>query len=320
MSADRPLVSVIVPFHNAGDFLREAIDSVFAQTWDSWELLLVDDGSHDGNQVWAREVANAHPNRIRYLSHPDRKNHGPSAARNLGIAQARGDFIAFLDADDVWVPEKLEEQIAVFARHPEVGMVYGRTLIWHSWTGRLEDGERDHFYSLGFVPDSVVRPPRLFLQLLENRAQTPTTCNAILRADVVRAVGGFDESFRRMYEDQEFFARVALRYSVYVAGSCWAKYRQHPSSITARPERRIQYLRHRRPLLAAMEQHLAASEWSADSDLRDAVDRETWAARHPYLHVLSRALRKLRSLEDTRTVGNGTRGQPAEPVRFESGD
>ena len=249
MSARRPLVSAIIIFHNAGAFLREAIDSVFAQTRGSWELLLVDDGSDDGSEMMAREVAGAYPDRVRYISHQDRENRGVGAARNLGIAHASGEFIAFLDADDIWLPEKLDEQITLFALHPQVGMVYGRTLIWHSWTGRLEDRDRDHFYDLGVPPESVVQPPRLFLQLVENRAQTPTTCSAMVRADLARAVGGFDESFRSMYEDQEFFARIALQSSVYVSGACWAKYRQHPASVTAAPESRITYLRNRRPLV-----------------------------------------------------------------------
>lgn len=290
---DRPLVSVVMIFKDARRYLGEAIASVFAQTYPSWELLLVDDGSSDGSEEMARSLAEADAARVHYLAHPNRENRGPSASRNLGTSHASGEYIAFLDSDDVWLPDKLKQQIAIFSAHPDVGMVYGRTLIWHSWTGRAEDRAGDCFYDLGVPADSVAHPPRLFLQLVENRAQTPTTCSAILRADLVRRVGGFDESFRRMYEDQEFFARISLRTSVYVAGACWAKYRQHPESMTSKDEGRIGYLRNRRRLLGRLERHAASTPWATDSELQRILRRESRAARHPYLHVLGQETRKL---------------------------
>ena len=149
----------------------------------------------------------------------------------LVSAHARGEFIAFLDADDVWMPRKLAEQVSLFNRFPEVGMVYGRTLIWHSWTNNPEDQERDHLLDLGVSPDQIVQPPSLFYVLLQNKAQTPTTCNALFRRSILTNLGGFEESFRGMYEDQVLFAKVHLRFPVYVSGQCWAKYRQHSESV-----------------------------------------------------------------------------------------
>src|SRR6185369_4754962 len=157
-------------------FIEEAIASVFAQTYPHWELLLVDDGSTDGGTAIARGYAARHPDRVRYLEHPGHANRGMSASRNLGIAAARGAYVAFLDADDTWLPGKLTAQVALLHTHPEAAMVYGRTLIWHGWTGRPEDVARDHVLDLGVPPETLVAPPRLFFGLLENRAQTPTTC------------------------------------------------------------------------------------------------------------------------------------------------
>src|SRR5262245_33392805 len=107
------LVSVVTNFLNAAPYLRESIDSVIAQSHAGWELLLVDDGSDDGSTGIARRAAGRDPARCRFLEHPGHQNRGASAARNLGIAHARGEFVAFLDADDVWLPDRLARSVAL---------------------------------------------------------------------------------------------------------------------------------------------------------------------------------------------------------------
>src|SRR5205823_7019859 len=97
-----PLVTGVIIFLNGEAFLAEAIESVRAQTWLNWELLLVDDGSTDHSTAIARSYAEKFPAQIRYLEHENHANCGMSASRNLGIHNARGEFIAFLDVDDLW--------------------------------------------------------------------------------------------------------------------------------------------------------------------------------------------------------------------------
>lgn len=241
-----PRVSAVIIVLDGEAFIGEAIDSVRAQTFDDWELLIVDDGSTDGTLPLVQRYARADP-RIRLVRHGDHGTHGMSASRNLGIAKSRGDFIAFLDSDDVWLPAKLSEQLSAFDHNPDAAMVYGRTLIWNRWSAAA--GAGDFYYDLGVRPDELHRPPRLFLQLLRNRDQSPTTCNAIVRRRFALEVGGFDPRFRDMFEDQLFFAKLLLLYPAYVSGRCWAKYRQHPSSASARadpgevPLAQLRYLR-----------------------------------------------------------------------------
>src|SRR6266566_8733383 len=126
-------------FLNAERFIEEAIESVFGQTYDDWELLLVDDGSKDGSTEIARRYAEEHSKRVRYFEHAGHQNRGMSASRNLGIRRSRGEFIGFLDADDVWLPHKLEQQLAILKAYPEAAMVYGPIQWWYSWTGNSDD-------------------------------------------------------------------------------------------------------------------------------------------------------------------------------------
>src|ERR1043165_10106697 len=107
-----PAVTAITIFLNEEKFLVEAVESVLAQSSQDWELLLVDDGSSDGSTEIARSYAERHPDRIRRLEHPGHANRGMSASRNLGVSQARGRYVGFLDADDVWLPGQLAEQCA----------------------------------------------------------------------------------------------------------------------------------------------------------------------------------------------------------------
>src|SRR4051794_24620177 len=147
-----PLVSCIIIFLNGAAFLAEAVESVLAQSYSHWELWLVDDGSTDESTQIARTYAAQYPN-VFYLEHEGHGNQGMSASRNLGIRHARGQFVAFLDADDLWLPTKLAEQVALLLAHPSAGMVYGRTQIWHSW--QENGGTRpDYFYDLGVMPNT----------------------------------------------------------------------------------------------------------------------------------------------------------------------
>jgi glycosyltransferase involved in cell wall biosynthesis len=230
VSRGEPRVSVVMIFLDAARFIEESIESVLSQTYDRWELLLVDDGSADGSAEIARSYAKEHQGRIRYITHPGGENRGMSASRNLGIRHARGEFIALLDADDVFLPEKLERQVALLDTHPEVGMVYGATEYWYSWTGRPEDRRRDRPRRIGVRTGRVHTPPAILYRVLRNEARTPCTCGVLLRREVAELVGGFEEEFKGMYEDQVFFIKVLRHVPVYVSAECLDRYRQHPAS------------------------------------------------------------------------------------------
>jgi glycosyltransferase involved in cell wall biosynthesis len=229
----KPLVSVIIIFFNAFDFLRTAIESVLAQTYEQWELLLVDDGSHDGSTEIAKSFASKNAEKIKYFEHDGHQNLGMSAARNLGINKATGDYIAFLDADDYWLPNKLEVQARILDSQPEAGMLFGSTKYWFSWTGRPEDSQRDYVPSLRVRTNTLFHSPQLLLLFIQGKAEVPCTCSILVRRVVAEKIGGFEDSFRGMYEDQAFYAKICLSASVMATDDCLAWYRQHSKSINS---------------------------------------------------------------------------------------
>ncbi|MGH7521161.1 MAG: glycosyltransferase family 2 protein [Gemmatimonadales bacterium] len=220
------LVSVVVPTYNRANVVRAAIDSVVGQTYANVEVVVVDDGSRDDTQrVVESYGAGGAP--VRYLH---QANSGVSAARNRGLAGARGEFIALLDSDDEFLPWKLEAQVAVLRAHPEIGMVwtdmaamnekgkvldakYLRTFYDAHALARLEDvcthaGPLQHAWP-GAPPHVATAPVYtgdIFSQmLLGNLVHTSTV---VLRRDRLRQVGGFDTSLKHSGEDYEFHLRT----------------------------------------------------------------------------------------------------------------
>jgi glycosyltransferase involved in cell wall biosynthesis len=286
-----PLVSVIIIFLNGEKFIQEAIESVWAQTYDHWELLLVDDGSTDQSTEMTRLYAQQYPGKVRYLEHAGHQNRGMSATRNVGIRHASGELIAFLDADDVWLPQKLERQVALLRSQPEAAMVYGATQYWSSWTGNPEDAARDYVPVLGVQPDTLFRPPRLITLLYPlGKATAPCPSDLMVRREIIDCVGGFEESFTgkyQLYEDQAFLAKVYLKGGVFVSSECWDRYRLHADSCMAVVKRAHQYHCVRRYFLHWLEAYLSR-EGVKDTEIRKALKTAIWPYRHPIWRRLLR--------------------------------
>jgi glycosyltransferase involved in cell wall biosynthesis len=228
-----PLVSVVAIFLNGERFLREAIESVISQTYDHWELFLVDDGSTDGSTAIAREYVQRFPDRVHYLDHPEHRNLGMSTSRNLGIQHSVGDYTALLDADDVWLPEKLAEQVAILESKPDVNAVFGRPMYWFGWTGLPEDLARDFVLDPKVETERVYEPPSLVVPFLRRVAHTPCPSDIMVRRQAVRAIGGFEPLFTGMCEDLVFFAKLFLAAPAFASARTWIRYRQHPDSTYA---------------------------------------------------------------------------------------
>jgi glycosyltransferase involved in cell wall biosynthesis len=248
-------VSIITIFFKAEKFLEEAINSAIAQTYDSWELLLIDDGSTDDSTEIALNYARQYPEKVRYLEHQNHQNLGMSAARNLGINNAKGKYISFLDADDLWLPDKLEKQIAILESQPDAAFLCAPALWWYGWTNKPEDLKKDFVQNFNVELDTVVAPPKLLILFLQD--EWASLCDILVPLELVKSLGGYESSFRGMYEDQAFHAKLCLRSPVFVSSNCWYWYRQHSDACTllshkAKQTRAIRYI-----FLTWLKQYLA---------------------------------------------------------------
>ena len=286
-----PAISIVTPFWNAARFLEESVASIFAQTYRDWELLLVDDGSTDGSVAIARACAERHPERVRSLEHVDRRNRGISASLNLGVARSGGEYVAILDSDDVWLPGKLEEQVAILDAHPEVGMVYGPSQYWYSWSGRMEDRPRDTVVKLGVPADRTVEPPALLTRMLRRDAPVPCPSSVLLRRSAFDRMGGFEESFRSNHTDQAFYAKLFLSERVFASSQCWVRYRKHEDSSIATLRRAGKWEGERRLYLEWLREYLRKSGHEGGEPWK-AVETELFPLRHPIKARLRRVVRE----------------------------
>lgn len=226
------LVSIVVPFYNSGRFIRETLDSVVAQTYQDWELLLVDDGSEDESTDIAREYAARYPEKVCYMDHSDHANFGAARTRNVGASQARGEYLAFLDSDDVWLPNKLADQVARLQEFPDVGLVFAPSLYWYEWDSEDSGSKRNHIPdvgSLGLIEDPSVL---LIYGYPAGPWGAPCPSSFLLRRSAFEAVGGFPVEFHRLFEDVAFLNKLYIaRIPVFVSSTTTDWYRCHKSSV-----------------------------------------------------------------------------------------
>jgi glycosyltransferase involved in cell wall biosynthesis len=289
-----PRISVITIFYNAADFLGEAIESVLAQDYPEFELLLVDDGSTDASSAIARGYAERDL-RIRCLHHPGHANRGMSASRNLGIREAQGEIVAFIDADDRWRSNKLSEQLAVLDQHPEVDACCGAVNYWRSWAGAS-----DALVATGHVQERPVPPPEAMLAIYPlGKAAAPCPSDLIVRRSTALALGGFEESFigpLQMYEDQAFLAKLYLQGVVWFDARCWLDYRRHDATCSAEVVRSGRYDEVRRHFLEWLGGYLAERPQLQDPQVMRALDRALFTYRHPVGKPLRTARKLLRKI------------------------
>ncbi|MGF1524073.1 MAG: glycosyltransferase family 2 protein [Leptolyngbyaceae cyanobacterium] len=208
------LISVIIPAYNAERTLGEAIASVMQQTHPNWELIVVDDGSTDNSR---QVVHGFQDDRIRLLTGANR---GVAIARNRGIEQAQGDYLAFLDADDIWMPDKLAAQLAALQTQPEAALAY-------SWCDYIDNAGRWLCPGKRSIVQDDAYEQLLIANFLEN-ASTP-----LIRRSALAAVGGFDPTLR-CSQDRDLYLRLAARYPFVTVPQVQVHYRMSEGAMSSR--------------------------------------------------------------------------------------
>jgi glycosyltransferase involved in cell wall biosynthesis len=230
--ADRPVVSVVIPTYCHRDTIGETLDSVFAQTFRDFEVVVVDDGSPDGTGELLRPLVEQ--GRIRYVR---QENAGAGRARNRGLHEARGEFIAFLDADDLWPTDKLEWQVEVLRARPEAVLVYGAERHLHP------DGRLVRRTSSEPPPDGDAYAKFRLRNWITSPGQT------LIRADALRAIGGFDTAIWGS-EDWDLYIRLARRGPFVFRPVVALDYRLHAGNSTK------QAIRHALNHFAVVRRHI----------------------------------------------------------------
>ncbi|RKY32600.1 MAG: glycosyltransferase family 2 protein [Candidatus Omnitrophota bacterium] len=213
-----PTVSVVIPTYNRAHLVGRAIESVLNQTFQDFEILVVDDRSVDNTEKVVNDFNDA---RIRYIKH--RINMGGNATRNTGIKNSKGEYIAFLDSDDEWLPEKLKKQIDTFQKMSnKVGLVY-------SWVEMIDEKGK-LFRKLNFVVKG-----RVLQNILRGNFIPSST--VVVKKECFDEVGLFDESFVSC-QDREMWTRIATKYEMEVVPEYLARmYRDKKISISASPKK-----------------------------------------------------------------------------------
>ena len=209
MPGSSPTVSVIMNCLNGEEYLREAMDSVVAQTYPGWEIIFWDNASRDASGA----IAKSYGERVRYFRGETTVPLGE--ARNLAIAEAKGRYLAILDCDDVWLPEKLERQVSLLERDQALGLVFSDCHFMDP-----SDTFQGTFFQR--VPPPA-GDPHLALLTGQNFIPGPTV---VMRADMVRKAGGYNSSYRYV-ESYELFVRLARSYRAAWLDELLARYRIH---------------------------------------------------------------------------------------------
>lgn len=212
----RPLVSIIIPTYRRTAWLREALDSVAAQTFSDYEVLVMDDGTPG---VENAALCSNYPF-VRYFKLAN--SGGPIVPRNRGLQEARGELVAFLDDDDRWLPDKLQRQVEVLKAHPDCGLVHGYCYVMDGEgkpTGRVTGqlhADRKH----GYVFDDMVGDFTVMLS------------SPLIRKALIDRVGGFNTAMQAAGEDVEFFYRLAFHARFYFINAPLLYYREHSGGIS----------------------------------------------------------------------------------------
>lgn len=235
-----PLISVVIPAHNAERYIDEALASVRSQTFSDYEILVIDDGSTDRTS----EIASSYDGVILLTQ----SNRGAAAARNTGIRAARGKYVAFLDADDMWLPSKLEKQAAQLLENPQSQWSYTDALVFDAARGMIcRIGERIRLYQ-----GDILRP-----LLLRSFIPSPTP---VVKKTALAQAGLFDEAReRRIGEDWNLWLRLAERHAATLIDEPLAMIRTHALN-TSRVTDTLEAYRSKRSILErAMARNPGAS-------------------------------------------------------------
>jgi len=294
-----PFVSVIISFLNEELFLAEAIESVLSQTYSNWEIILVDDGSTDNSTAIAKKYALSYPGKIIYTDHEEHSNRGLSYSRNHGISHSKGDLMTILDADDVWLEDKLKFQVELMIANPKAEMLCEASAYWH-YPWQIKDPNLK-IVQVGKERDRLFRPLELVKHLYPlSDGDAPCPSGIIVRRNCLLKHGGFESHFTgkfQLYEDQAFLHKFYLNEYIYISSACNNLYRQREGSLVHSIIKEGEYNSVRKYFLEWLEKYIMQNNID-EKELQRLMTRALLPYRNPeknpFKKLASRVLRKLK--------------------------
>jgi len=233
-----PKVSVIIPTFNCGSYISEGIDSALNQTFKDFEIIIVDDGSTDNTKEIVQEYIEKHPKIIKYFY---QSNQGVASARNKGIMESKGEYIAILEADDVWLPEKIRMQVKILNENSDAAMVYTdaemfegdhliRASLCHSTHANQKiDGFRKKIQQCQFN-DGTILKESLFDELLFGNLIV--TLSVVMRKNCLSDVGNFDSHLA--IDDYDYWIRISEKFPIIYLNKITTRYRYRENSLSGK--------------------------------------------------------------------------------------
>jgi glycosyltransferase involved in cell wall biosynthesis len=223
---DNQLVSVVVPLYNGGRYIESTLMSVLSQSYNNYEVIVVDDGSTDDGSQKVTTIMEQHPRRIQLIYHSDHGNYGIAASRNLAIRNAKGVYVAFIDQDDIWLPNKLEKQVEALQQFPEAALVYAKVTFVDQEGGGKKLRSVHSTYGRGVA----WKPQNVFRKLVKEDFIPNLT--VLVRKSCLERVGFLDEGPRYEYEDWLLLSKMAYFYKFIFIPEVLGKWRLHNSNYS----------------------------------------------------------------------------------------
>jgi len=219
------MVSIIIPCYNSGKYLSECIDSILFQDYTDFEIIIVNDCSSDNTSQIATNYAKVDI-RIKVTSTSDVQSMGASNARNKGFEISKGEYVVFLDSDDIWLPTSLKRLVNLIEEHNEVGWLIGNCIYFKDFRYNLDSYQ----YSKYDFEEGVYEKFELLPKFIRNFNQTPSQGAAIIKRDVIIKIKGWENEFKMTFTDQAFYSKILCETKTFVTYDYFLLYRNHEES------------------------------------------------------------------------------------------
>ncbi len=226
LTLDNQFVSVVIPLYNGGKYIESTLMSVLSQSYNNYEVIVADDGSTDDGSQKVKVIMERYPRRIQLIYHSDRGNHGIAASRNLAIQNAKGIYIAFIDQDDIWLPNKLERQVKTLQQFPEADLVYAKA----TFVDQEGEGKKLRSVHPTYGRGVAWQPQNVFHKLVKEDFIPNLT--VLVRKSCIERVGFLDEGPRYEYEDWLLLSKMAYFYKFIFMPEVLGKWRLHESNYS----------------------------------------------------------------------------------------